>query len=213
MYTHAHGISPLTNVMEKPVWYTLVPHWFALAYLHPPMESSTDGWDLSYPSLIISRTSTPYPLIVPYLNGMSPDLLRLVIDIAKLDGFGPQSGRRSEYWILGQISLSLLVRISSRSCEKEHLVCTGAQSGWNAEYPLKFLWDDRPLSYLAKMMEVRLPSNVLKGLNSSSGGGKNRQTASRICPAGLSLLIGQNKVDKGIEFKKYMSKIDKEQCG
>ncbi|KAK0433078.1 hypothetical protein EV421DRAFT_1910375 [Armillaria borealis] len=47
---------------------------------------------LSYPSLIVSRASTPYPLVVPYLNGASPDLLRLVVHIAKLDGFDPVIG-------------------------------------------------------------------------------------------------------------------------
>ncbi|KAK0464123.1 hypothetical protein IW261DRAFT_1418339 [Armillaria novae-zelandiae] len=50
------------------------------------LKHSLDELDmLSYPSLIISRTSTPYPLIVPYLNGVSPGLLRLVVNIAKLE--------------------------------------------------------------------------------------------------------------------------------
>ncbi|KAK0435762.1 hypothetical protein EV421DRAFT_1908454 [Armillaria borealis] len=49
---------------------------------------------LSYPSLIVSRASTLYPLVVPYLNGVSPDLLRLVVHIAKLDGFDPVTGFR-----------------------------------------------------------------------------------------------------------------------
>ncbi|SJL12241.1 uncharacterized protein ARMOST_15664 [Armillaria ostoyae] len=49
-------------------------------------------YELSSPSLLISHISNPCPLIVPYLNGASPDAVRLVVDIAKLDGFGLVTG-------------------------------------------------------------------------------------------------------------------------
>ncbi|KAK0421693.1 hypothetical protein EV421DRAFT_1915793 [Armillaria borealis] len=47
---------------------------------------------LSSPSLFVSHISNLCPLVVLYLNGASPDVVRLVVDIAKLDGFGLVTG-------------------------------------------------------------------------------------------------------------------------